>query len=121
MLFNLRAKIIKGFFQQKIFLFVYENKYFLLIRRIIIKTKNMPVISSKEFAINQKKYLDLAMSRDVYVKRGKNKFVVSNANGHDEFLEPDDDFRRALSADEFREQLVVVLNSLDKKYANKCK
>jgi hypothetical protein len=81
----------------------------------------MPVVSSKEFAINQKKYLDLAINRDVFIRRGKNKFVVSNANVQEEFLEPDDDFRRALSADEFREQLVVVLDNLDKKYANKCK
>ena len=81
----------------------------------------MPVVSSKDFAINQKKYLDLALHNDVFIKRGKNKLVLSNANGHDEFLEPDDDFRRALSTDKFREQLIVVLENLDKKYANKCK
>ena len=65
----------------------------------------MPVISSKEFAINQKKYLDLAISKDVFIRRGKNKFVISNANQHDEFLEPDEDFRRAITMDELRRRV----------------
>ena len=75
----------------------------------------MTVISSKEFLTNQKKYFELALEREILIKRGKNKFVFSNANQYDEILEPDGDFRRALSADEFRERLVVVLDKIDKK------
>ena len=52
----------------------------------------MTVISSKEFATNQKKYYDLAVKQDILIKRGKNKFRVSNAKKYDEVLEPDDDF-----------------------------
>ena len=86
---------------------------------IIFKRNIMPVISSKEFATNQKKYFDMAISKDVFIRRGKNKFVVSNANvnDYDEVLEPDDDFHRALSADEFREQLIQILEKRDKQFA----
>ena len=45
----------------------------------------------------------------------------SNTNEYDKVLEPDEDFRRAISAEEFREKLIVVLDRVDKKYANKCK
>ena len=38
-----------------------------------------------------------------------------------EILKPDDDFYRAISAEEFRKKLIVVLDRVDKKYANKCK
>jgi len=65
----------------------------------------MPVISSKEFITNQKKYFDMALDREVLVKRGKNKFILSNANSSDEFLEPDDDFRRAITMDELRSRV----------------
>ena len=81
----------------------------------------MTVISSKEFATNQKKYYDLAVKQDLLIKRGKNQFRVSNAKEYDEVLEPDDDFRRALSCDEFREKLSVILEQRDKQFANQCK
>jgi predicted transcriptional regulator len=81
----------------------------------------MPVISSKEFITNQKKYFDMAMNTDVFIKKGKKMFVFSNANEPDEFLEPDDDFRRALSAEEFRKQLIQILEKRDKQFAKQCK
>jgi hypothetical protein len=84
---------------------------------VIIKQKNMTVISSKEFATNQKKYYDLAIRESVLVKRGKNKFLVSNANNeYDEVLAPDDDFRRAITADEL---LKRIYEDIDKKFANR--
>jgi hypothetical protein len=78
----------------------------------------MTVISSKEFAINQKKYLDLAMMEDVLIKRGKNKFIVSNAKEYDEVLEPDDDFRRAISMEEFKQRAHKVVEKAYKRYTN---
>ena len=45
----------------------------------------------------------------------------SNTNEYDKVLEPDEDFCRAISAEEFREKLIVVLDRVDKKYANRCK
>ena len=82
----------------------------------------MPVISSKEFATNQKKYFDMAISKDVFIRRGKNKFVVSNANANDddEVLEPDDDFRRALSVTEFKEKAREVVKNVYKRYMDEC-
>ena len=37
------------------------------------------------------------------------------------YKQPDEDFYRALSVEEFREKLIVILDNLDKKYGNKCK
>jgi len=36
----------------------------------------MTVVSSKEFAINQKKIYDLALNERVFIKRGKNMFYL---------------------------------------------
>jgi len=43
------------------------------------------------------------------------------ASVYEKILETDEDFYRAISADEFRKRLVVALAELDKKYASKCK
>ena len=86
----------------------------------------MTVVSTKEFNAHQDMYLDMALDEDIFVKRGDLTYLVSIAdNGYsseyDEVLEPDDDFRRAISADEFRKRLSVILDRVDMKYANKCK
>jgi len=92
----------------------------------------MTVVSSKEFISNDDKYFDLALDEQVYIQRGDNMFLLLSkkaddmniyheASVYEEILEPDDDFRRALSAEEFREKLIVVLDNVDKKYANRCK
>jgi hypothetical protein len=75
----------------------------------------MTVISSKEFTTNQKKYFDLAVKQDLLIKRGKNQFRVSNAN-YDEFLEPDDDLRSALTKDEL---LKGIYEDIEIFFANK--
>jgi len=66
----------------------------------------MTVISSKEFAANQQKYFDLAIdNKEVYIKNGENLFMVCYANRQKEpdmIFEPDDDFYRSISIDEFR-------------------
>jgi len=36
----------------------------------------MTVVSSKEFATNQDKYLDMALNEDVCIKRGQNMFYL---------------------------------------------
>jgi hypothetical protein len=40
----------------------------------------MTVVSSKEFATNQTKYYNLAVSEEDFIKRGKNMFIVSITN-----------------------------------------
>jgi hypothetical protein len=68
--------------------------------------KDMTVVSTKEFNAHQDMYLDMALDEDIFVKRGDLTYSVSIAdNGYsseyDEVLEPDEDFRRAITMDEF--------------------
>jgi hypothetical protein len=37
----------------------------------------MTVVSSKEFVSNQKRYFDLALNEQVFIKRGKNMFHIA--------------------------------------------
>ena len=76
----------------------------------------MTAISSKEFVANQKKYFDMAVNKNVLIKRGRNKFIISNANVNDEFLEPDDDLRRAITKDEL---LKGIYEDIDNFFASK--
>lgn len=39
----------------------------------------MTVVSSKEFATNQDKYLELALNERVFIRKGIHTFFVSNA------------------------------------------
>ena len=57
----------------------------------------MRVISSSELRNNMKKYLDLAVNEKILIQRGKNEtFVLAR----EDYLEPDKDLRRAVSAKE---------------------
>ena len=86
----------------------------------------MTVVSTKEFNTNQKRYFELAENEEVCIKRGNSMYRLMYRPLEIQYpeqpiLEPDDDFYRAISADEFRKRLIVVLDRVDKKYANKCK
>ena len=64
----------------------------------------MTVVSSKEFVSNEDKYLDLALDEHVIIQRGDNMFIVQNfisSGDPDEIFEPDDDFYRSITMDEF--------------------
>jgi len=80
----------------------------------------MVLVSSADFATHQQKYFNIALNEQVFVKDGQHTFIVTKAPEKN-LLKPDADFYRALSAEEFREKLVVVLDKVDKKYANQCK
>ena len=57
----------------------------------------MRVISSSELRNNMKKYLDLAIQEKIVIQRGRNEtFVLTK----EEYLEPDEDLRRAICAKE---------------------
>lgn len=57
----------------------------------------MIVISSSELRSNMKKYLDLATSETIVIQRGRNEtFVLTK----EKYLEPDEDLRRAVSAED---------------------
>ena len=83
----------------------------------------MTVVSSKEFATNQEKYFDLALDEQVCIQRGDNLFHLiykhedeMNNNDYEEFLEPDDDFRRAITGDEL---LAGIYEDLEKFFTNR--
>ena len=77
----------------------------------------MTIVSSREFASNQKKYFDLAVSEDVCIKRGRNIFHLLNSTENEQvYLEPDEDLRRAITMEELRDK---VLADIDKFYACK--
>ena len=79
----------------------------------------MVLVSSADFATHQQKYFNIALNEQVFVKDGQHTFIVTKAP-EKKLLKPDADFYRALSAEEFREKLVLVLDKVDKKYANTC-
>ncbi|MFV0376804.1 MAG: type II toxin-antitoxin system Phd/YefM family antitoxin [Mangrovibacterium sp.] len=58
----------------------------------------MIVISSAELRSNLKKYLDLAKTEHVIIQRGKTETFHLTA---ERVLEPDHDFQRAISMEEF--------------------
>jgi len=58
----------------------------------------MRVISSAELRSNMKKYLDLAAKEQIIIQRGKNEtFRLTK----EDYLEPDEDFSRAIDLEEF--------------------
>lgn len=74
----------------------------------------MRVISSSELRDNMKKYLDLALNERILIQRGRNEtFVLTR----EEYLEPDTDLKRAISA---KELLVGVEEDIRTAYREKC-
>jgi hypothetical protein len=60
----------------------------------------MRVISSAELRSNMRKYLDLAAMEQIIIQRGRKETFVLQKR---EYLEPDEDFNRAISLEQFRE------------------
>jgi len=84
----------------------------------------MTVVSSKEFVANQKKYFDLAVNEDVFIKRGKITFHLMSTitdESADEVVyhEPDEDFYKSISAEEFLKGVLEDIDEIDKLYAKK--
>ena len=66
----------------------------------------MTVVSSKEFVKNEDKYFDLALNEALIVQRGDHVFFVQNSVQNiepDEVFEPDDEFYKSITAEEFLE------------------
>ena len=72
----------------------------------------MTVVSSKEFAINQKRYFDLAVDDELFIKRGKNIFhLICTTVGYD--TDDDNDY---ITKDEL---IAGIYEDIDTFYANK--
>jgi len=65
----------------------------------------MPQLREKSVTANRETY--------------KNILPAVNESEYDVILEPDDDLRRAISADEFLERALCIVKKLDKIYLNK--
>ena len=77
----------------------------------------MTVVSSGEFITNGNKYFNMAMREDVFVEKDDIMFIVTKANSEKKkYLEPDEDFRRAITAEEL---LKGIYEDIDKKYENR--
>ncbi len=77
----------------------------------------MRTITNSEFAAHPEMYLDMAREQDVRVKKGHETFrLVYETPDEQPLLEPDDDFRRAISFDELKERMSV---SIHKFFADK--
>jgi hypothetical protein len=69
------------------------------------------VVSSKEFATNQDKYLEMALNEHIFIKQGNNMFIVTGVNDEDEedYADLEEAKARAndesTSADEFQQFL----------------
>ncbi|MCW3789547.1 type II toxin-antitoxin system Phd/YefM family antitoxin [Plebeiibacterium sediminum] len=69
----------------------------------------MRVISSAELRNNMKKYLDLAASEQIIIQRGKTETFVLQKQ---EYLEPDEDLKRAISAEELLERVTPRIKKM---------
>ena len=87
----------------------------------------MTVVSSKEFVGNEDKYFDMALDEQVIIQKGDNMFfliyknmddmnIYHDASVYEEILEPDDDFRSAISMDEFRKKARVMVENVHNRY-----
>ena len=81
----------------------------------------MVLVNSAEFATHQEKYFNLAMDNEVHIKRGQYTFrlVCEPVIAEQPILEPDEDFYRAITMDEFKQKVLVMVDKLDKKYGRK--
>jgi len=82
----------------------------------------MTVVSSKEFATKPARYYNLAVNEPVVIKRGNNMFHLMykpvEKPKERVYFEPDDDFYRSISVDEFRERAREVVKAAYKRYKN---
>jgi len=70
----------------------------------------MTVVSTKEFTSNQEWYFDLAVSEDVFIKRGNGMFHLLFKPAELKYpdqpvLAPDDNLRKAITAEELLERI----------------
>ena len=67
---------------------------------------NMRVISSSELRSNLKKYLDLAANEQIIIQRGRNETFETFVLTKQEYLEPDEDLKRAVTAQQLMPGIV---------------
>jgi hypothetical protein len=76
----------------------------------------MTVVSSKEFVTNQKRYFDLAINDELFIKRGKNIFHLICTNVGYKINDADDQDDEYITKDEL---LAGIYEDIDNFYANR--
>jgi hypothetical protein len=76
----------------------------------------MTVVSSKEFVTNQKRYFDLAINDELFIKRGKNIFHLICKTVGDSINDVDDLDDDYVTKDEL---LAGIYEDIDRFYANR--
>jgi len=70
----------------------------------------MTVVSTREFNSNQAKYFELAVNEEVYIERDNKMYFlmykpIETQYNEQVILEPDDNLRKAISAEELLERI----------------
>jgi len=71
----------------------------------------MTLVSSKEFATKPAKYYNLAQNEQVVIRRGKSRYHLAytpipiEKNPQQPILEPDENLRRAITAEELLDRI----------------
>jgi hypothetical protein len=78
----------------------------------------MRTITNSEFAAHPEMYLDMAREQDVRIKKGRTAFrlIRETPATTQPILEPDDDLRRAISAEEFRKSAIEIVEKVHHKF-----
>ena len=78
----------------------------------------MRTISNREFIANTDMYMGVAQKQEVRIRRGRRVYHLTcePTAAEQPILEPDDDYRRAISIDELKERMSV---SIHKFFADK--
>ena len=76
----------------------------------------MTVVNSKEFSTNQKRYFDMAMKDELFIKRGKNIFHLICTTVGDSICNAEDEEDDYVIKDEL---LAGIYEDIDTFYANK--
>ena len=81
----------------------------------------MQVVSSTEFATHHQKYLDLARREQLLVNDGRYTFEITYQPMVEEpiYFEPDEDFHRSLTMDEFKTKALEMVERVHNKYCGK--
>ena len=70
----------------------------------------MTIVSSKEFVCHDDKYFDLAIKEQVFIRRDNIMFIVKKAD-ENQYKRPDEDFRRAITAEELKKRMHIVIDN----------
>ena len=82
----------------------------------------MTLVSSNEFALHQQRYLSLARKEDVCIQNDEEGMYrllytpIEMKYPPQPIFEPDEDFYRAISADEFKKRALEIVEKVHNQY-----